>query len=46
MGSVAPSPPREIYRWTDAQGVRNLTDRLDKVPERYRPQAQRSGQRT
>ncbi len=31
----------EIYRWTDEQGVRTWTDRLDKVPERYRAQAQR-----
>jgi len=31
----------EIYRWTDEQGVTTWTDRLDKVPERYRAQAQR-----
>ncbi len=31
----------ESYRWTDEQGVTTWTDRLDKVPERYRAQAQR-----
>ncbi len=28
-----------IYRWTDDQGVVNLTDDLESVPERYRTQA-------
>src|SRR5262249_26282412 len=27
---------RRIYRWTDDQGVINLTDRLDSVPAKYR----------
>ncbi len=31
----------EIYRWTDERGVTTWTDRLDKVPEWYRAQAQR-----
>lgn len=36
------SGPRvELYRWTDGGGVTTWTDRLDKVPERYRAQAQR-----
>lgn len=39
---VRPSAQRaEIYRWTDEQGVTTWTDRLEKVPERYRAQAQR-----
>jgi len=37
-----PSGPRaEIYRWTDEQGVTTWMDRLEKIPERYRAQAQR-----
>ncbi len=43
MGSVALDPLREIYRWIDEQDVTNWTDRLDKVPERYRAQARRNG---
>jgi hypothetical protein len=27
---------RRIYRWTDDQGVINVTDRLDSVPSKYR----------
>jgi len=34
-------PRAELYRWTDGRGVTTWTDRLDKVPERYRAQAQR-----
>ena len=30
---------RRVYRWTDEQGVINVTDRLDAVPSRYRIQA-------
>jgi len=30
---------RRIYRWTDDQGVINLTDRLDSVPAKYRAKA-------
>jgi hypothetical protein len=29
-----------FYRWTDESGVTTLTDRLSKVPERFRAQAQ------
>jgi len=37
-----PSAPRsELYRWTDEQGVVNWTDKLGKIPEQYRPLAQR-----
>ena len=37
-----PSAPRaEIHRWTDERGVTTWTDRIGKVPERYRAQAQR-----
>ncbi len=35
----APSVPSELYHWVDDEGVRYWTDRLDKVPERYRPDA-------
>ncbi len=31
----------EIYRWTDDRGTTTWTDRIDKVPEGYRAQAQR-----
>lgn len=30
----------KIYRWTDEDGVTTLTDRLENVPERYRPRAE------
>ncbi|HSF07758.1 MAG TPA: hypothetical protein VLG10_18410 [Methylomirabilota bacterium] len=30
----------KIYRWTDDEGVTTLTDRLENVPERYRPRAE------
>ena len=33
--------PTETYRWTDERGVTTWTDRIDKVPERYRAQTQR-----
>ncbi len=40
---IAERPSRaqrtHIYRWTDDQGVVNLTDDLNNVPERYRTQA-------
>ena len=40
--SQPPSAPRsELYRWADEQGVVHWTDRLGKVPERYRSRAQR-----
>jgi hypothetical protein len=32
---------REAFRWTDDNGVTTWTDRLDRVPERYRAQVQR-----
>jgi uncharacterized protein DUF4124 len=36
-----PEPPGNttVYRWTDAQGVLHLTDRLDSVPPPYRTRA-------
>ena len=36
--SSKPEPPgnTRIYRWTDAQGVLHLTDRLETIPDRYR----------
>ena len=39
--STKPEPPGNttVYRWTDAEGVVHLTDRLDTVPPRYRTQA-------
>ena len=39
--SGKPSAPRrsQLYRWTDAQGAEHWTDRLDAVPEQYRPRA-------
>jgi hypothetical protein len=30
---------RRLYRWTDENGVINVTDRLDAVPSKYRSQA-------
>jgi glutaredoxin-like YruB-family protein len=32
-------PMQDVYKFTDAQGVVNYVDSLDKVPERYRKQA-------
>ena len=41
-GSARPSgATTTVYRWTDEQGVTTWTDRLDKVPPRYRGQADR-----
>jgi len=37
-----PTGRTTVYRWTDAQGVLHLTDRLDQVPEKYRSQANRT----
>jgi hypothetical protein len=36
-----PSPERhsQVYRWTDAQGVKHFTDRWDAIPAQYRAQA-------
>ncbi len=31
----------DLYRWTDTQGVRHWTDRLDSVPAQYRAQTER-----
>jgi hypothetical protein len=38
LPSSKPEPPgnTRIYRWTDAQGVLHLTDRLETIPDRYR----------
>jgi hypothetical protein len=40
----APSSGREVrlYGWVDENGVVNVTDRLDRVPERHRAQAKRN----
>jgi hypothetical protein len=40
--SENPPPARRtpLYRWTDADDVVHWTDRLDRIPERYRPGAQ------
>jgi hypothetical protein len=35
------APRGELYRWVDEQGAVHWTDRLDRVPKRYRPQVQR-----
>jgi hypothetical protein len=37
-----PAGRSTVYRWTDAQGVLHLTDRLDQVPDKYRAQANRT----
>jgi hypothetical protein len=37
-----PKPDVRLYGWTDEQGVIHITDRLDRIPERYRAQAQRN----
>jgi hypothetical protein len=34
-----PRTPSKVYRWTDDQGVTTYTDRLERVPERFRNQA-------
>jgi hypothetical protein len=34
-------PTATVYRWTDEQGVTTWTDRLEKVPARYRGRADR-----
>jgi hypothetical protein len=44
-GGVQPDGERstrvgDLYRWTDEHGVTTWTDRLSRVPERYRSQAQ------
>src|SRR5262249_3287456 len=35
-----PFSSRRLYRWTDDQGVINVTDRLETVPSKYQAQAQ------
>jgi hypothetical protein len=40
--SQEPAGRSTVYRWTDAQGVLHLTDRLDQVPDKYRAQANRT----
>ena len=41
-GQQRPSAPRgELYSWTDEQGAVHWTDRLDRIPQRYRSQVQR-----
>jgi hypothetical protein len=37
-----PKPEVRLYGWTDEQGVIHVTDRLDRIPERHRAQAQRN----
>lgn len=37
----ASGPPSEIYNWTDDEGVTHWTNKLQKIPERFRSQAQR-----
>jgi hypothetical protein len=34
-----PRKPSAVYRWTDDQGVTTYTDRLERVPARFRNQA-------
>jgi hypothetical protein len=43
-GSVERSASRhgQLFRWTDDQGVLNVTDRLEAVPPQYRAQAKQS----
>jgi hypothetical protein len=36
------SSPGRAYRWTDAEGVLHLTDRLEAVPPEYREQAKQN----
>ena len=46
-GGAAPAAstgPRELYRWTDSDGVLHVTDRLASVPERYRAAAKEAAQ--
>lgn len=37
---MALSAPREMYRWTDENGVVHLTDNVEKIPEKYRGRAE------
>ena len=37
-----PKPDVRLYAWTDEQGVLHVTDRLDRIPERHRAEAQRN----
>jgi hypothetical protein len=41
-GSPWSSGPGRAYRWTDAEGVLHVTDRLQAVPPEYREQAKQS----
>lgn len=34
------APPRDIYRWTEDDGVTHWTDQKESIPARYRPKAQ------
>jgi hypothetical protein len=36
-----PGPRSEIYRWADDDGVAHWTNKLEKIPARYRPRAER-----
>ena len=38
----APTRVGQLFRWTDSQGVVHWTDRLDAVPEQYRPRVKAS----
>ena len=40
--AAARKPDVRLYGWTDEQGVVNVTDRLDRIPERHREQAKRN----
>ena len=40
--TAAAKPDVRLYAWTDEHGVLNVTDRLDKVPQRHREQAKRN----
>jgi hypothetical protein len=41
--AAAPAKPDvRLYGWTDEHGAVHVTDRFDRIPERYREQAKRN----
>jgi hypothetical protein len=39
-GQARPAPPSATYQWTDEEGTTFMTNRLEKVPHRYRSRVQ------
>ena len=45
LDNPSPARPRQLYRWTDEQGVVYWTDNWDSIPEPHRAQAKRISSR-